>query len=144
MHSKCFIYSTEDDKLFVRHLQKVLKYETNVKIMYAIGRDKNCETDEICSCDQHSSKAIFIRSYSHVPTYVKIPDTFYWVHPKFRATNYENKLFATDSKLSGEEMSQFLSSIIPPRFICDFSSLSSLRETKNYAPCESRVSLCLK
>lgn len=144
MISRCFIYSLEDDRLYVRHLKQVSKRESQIKILYSIGCYSNCETEEICSCDRHNTKAIFIRSYSYVPHYVKIPDTFYWVNPKYNATNYEQKLFATDCNLHGYETSRLLVSIIPPKFVCDFSSLTSLKETKNHAPCTNKVLLCLK
>ena len=139
-----YIYSADDDRQFVQHVEQVLRHSANISIWYSIGSAKNCPTEDICSYDTENLSAVFIRSYSFVPYYKKVQDTFYWINPKFNVKRCGNKLFATDSKLDSDRTCQLLKSVTLPEFQTELGSVTSRGMIKDYAKCSNSVVICLK
>jgi hypothetical protein len=136
-----YVYSTENDMYFVKHLTHVQKLYPSVNIFYKIGSEGNIDANRICSMDASNTSSVFIRSYSYVTQYNKIENTFYWVHPKYTVRYYDNKLIAMDDKIE----QQLLKMIIPP-LLCDnvFGNTKPCTEIKNVALCSCYEKIALK
>ena len=147
MNIACYIYSEEDDSLYVDHLKKVIHTSrTHVRILYRIGREKNCEENKICSTvDRHDfSHSVFIRSYKFVSNFKQIPNTFFWVNPKYNAITYGNKLIAIDGEKDDIQMDEILKQFIGVDYKTEMRFLSNHSELKHFALSEKRINMILK
>ena len=145
MNISCFIFSEENDLSYVDHLKKVIN-TSSIRILYKIGKQKNCEDNKICSTVdmQESSQSVFIRSYKFVSNYKQIPNTFFWVNPKYNATTYGNKIIAIDGEKDDTQFYQILKPFISVDYKTDLKFISNRSELKNLALSEKRINIILK
>jgi hypothetical protein len=140
----CYIFSTEDDKQYVEHLQLVAQHLRDTPIAYRVGRDGNCRLEEICSDDAWRG-SILVRSYEAVPHYQKVEQTFYWISPKYNAHFFGNKIIATHSRLDEDETKRLIQNFIRPCFNDTLSAnMKRWEDLKNHACYNNRVSVFLK
>lgn len=136
-----YVYSTESDNFFVKHLTQIEKLNPSIQVFYKIGSKANIDSNKICSMDASNVSAVFVRSYSYVPQYNKVENTFYWVHPKYSVESLEDKRIAMD----GNSERQLLKMIVPPKFCNDIAAFSKpCTDIKNAALCSCYERICLK
>ena len=141
----CYIFSEENDQLYVDHLKHVLS-TSSVRLLFQIGNQSNCRENEICSTIdmKNCSHSVFIRSYKFVSNFKQIPDTFYWVNPKYTAITYGNKLIAVDGEKDDIERDIILRQFISTDYMSELRFISRHSELKNLAQSEKRISMILK
>ena len=143
MNTTCYIYSVDDDRSFVQHIEAVKRNFKNTLISYSIGSERNCNLEEIFSLDPLCSRAVLVRSYSHVPNRKQILDTFLWVCAKYDVVKYGGNFIATDRRLDQERTSHLLRALIPPSFDVNISLAKPNQEIKNQVKSFSRASVYL-
>ena len=137
---KVYVFSENKDSFYVKHLEEVNAVHDDLTIRFRIGDQYNFDSDEICSLDTRNHNSILIKSYSFVPNYSKVNDTFFWVNPMFNIVVLGDKFIAIPSKIDTETNNRILRQFISPKLDNDFLSKSASEDVKNYAKCSSRFS----
>lgn len=140
---KVYVFSESEDSFYVKHLKEVNAIHDNMMIRFRIGDQGNCDQDEICSLDTRNQNAVLIKSYSFVPNYNKVNDTFLWVNPMYNIVVSSKKLIAIPSKIDNETNNLILRQFITPTLNNEFHSKSVSEDVKNYAKCSSQFTATL-
>lgn len=141
MNTTCYIYSVDNDRSFVQHIEVVKSHFKNILICYSVGSEINCNLEEIFSLDPLCSRAVFVRSYSHVSNRKQIFDTFFWVCTKYNVVKHGGILIATDKRF---DQTHLIKALIPPLFDVNISLAKANQEVKNQAKGLSRASVYLQ
>ena len=142
--AKVHIFSTYTDAIYTAHLDYVCDNFQDIEISYCIGNQSNCDKQVIFSCDNTCRFSTLIQSYTPVPNYQRIEDTYFWVKPNFYFFKHDNKIIAIQSTKDEETCKRNLGYFVLPENSDNFRVIQSKQHVKNYAHCTNRVCLYLK
>ena len=141
---RVYVYSEEDDTFYVKHLEEVCLSHTTLEVRYRIGSQSSDDGEEICSQDIGDTNSALLKSYSFVPNYNKIANTYFWVNPMFDVMVFNNKIIATPCKIDNETKGRILRQFITPTMNSDnITKFTSATALKNYAKCSNRYTVTL-
>ena len=139
-----YVFSAKNDSVYVDHLRTVSKSLNNINLLYFIGQEGNCDSDHICATDPRCQTSVLIQSYTAVPNFQKVTDSFFWVSPKYSHTCFDHKIIAVENSLDQNGTNDILRCLVLPQNLANLDYLKRIVKVKDHAECSKRVALFLK